>query len=139
MSKYDAFGTKLYKGTSSGTLYVNVGNITGPALSLDMVEVTTMDSTAAWEEFVGGLLRSGELTFDIVYDPANATHKNAAGGILADLIARVAITYTLVFPDAATTEWTWSGFFSGFTPDMSVAGALLSSVTVKPTGVVTLV
>ena len=139
MAKYDAYGTALYKGTTTGTAYAQVTNISGPSLSLDTADVTSHDSTGAWEEVVATILRSGEITLDIVYDPAHATHKNSAGGLLYDFAARTAIVMTLVFSDTATTEWTFSGLITAFEPGMPVDGALTASVTIKPTGVVTLV
>ena len=138
-TKYDAYGTALYKGTNTGTAYAQVTSITGPSMSLDTVDVTSHDSTSAWEEVVATILRSGDLTMDIVYDPADATHKNASGGLLADFIARTAVVFTLIFPDAATTEWTFSGYITAFEPSAPVDGALTASVTIKPSGVVTLV
>ena len=139
MAKFDAYGSELYKGTNTGTKYAQVVSIGGPSMSLDTIDVTSHDSTSAWEEVVGGILRSGEVVLEIVYDPAHATHKNAAGGLLADFIARTAIVFTLIFSDTATTEWTFSGFITAFEPSAPVDGALTASVTIKPTGVVTLV
>jgi predicted secreted protein len=139
MAKYDAYGTTLYRGTSgAGTAIAQIRNISGPGLSLDTEDVTAHDSTGAWEEVVATILRSGELSLEIVYDPANATHKNAAGGLLADMVARAAQTYTLVFPDAASTEWVFSAFVTGFEPGMPHEGALTASVSMKPTGSPTL-
>ncbi len=80
-----------------------------------------------------------ELSMEIIYDPANATHKNAANGLLADLIARASTTFTLVFSDTATTEWTFSAFVTGFEPDAAHDGALTAAVTFKLTGDITLV
>ena len=139
MAKYDAYGTQLYKGTVTGTLYAQVSNISGPGLSLDTEDVTSHDSTSAWEEVVATILRSGEITMDIVYDPAHATHKYAAGGLLYDLVSRTAITVTLVFSDTATTEWTFSAYVTAFEPSAPHDGALTASVTLKPTGAMTLV
>ena len=135
MAKYSAYGTVLERGA---TTIAQVTNISGPGLLLDTEDVTSHDSTAAWEEVVGTILRSGEITLDIVYDPAAATHKNAAGGLLADLVARTAQTYSLIFTDAADTEWTFSAFVVGFEPDMPHDGALTASVTMKITGQPTL-
>ncbi len=140
MAKYAAYGTQLYRGTSgAGTPYVNIMSISGPGITLDTEDVTSHDSTSAWEEVVATILRSGEVSFEIAYDPATATHKNAGNGLLADLIARTATTFTLVFSDTATTEWAFSAFVTAFEPSMPVDGALTASVTLKPTGVVTLV
>lgn len=136
MAKYDAFGIALKKG---GTEYAQVSNISGPGLSLDTEDVTSHDSTGAWEEVVGTILRSGELTLDIVYDPAHATHKYAAGGLLYDLVQRTAIEFTLEFPDAGTTTWTFNAFVVGFEPTGPVDGALTATVKFKLTGQPTLV
>ena len=135
MAKYAAYGTVLERGA---TTIAQVTSISGPGLSLDVEDVTTHDSTAAWEEVVGTILRSGEISMDIVYDPVAATHKNAAGGLLADLVARTPQTYSLIFTDAADTEWTFSAFVVGFEPDMPHEGALTASVTMKLTGQPTL-
>ena len=135
MSKYAGYGTVLER---EGTPIVQVTNISGPGLSLDVEDVTTHDSTGAWEEVVATILRSGEVSMDIVYDPAAATHKNAAGGLLADLVARTAVTYTLIFSDAATTEWEFEAFVVGFEPDAPHDGALTASVTMKISGQPTL-
>jgi predicted secreted protein len=139
MAKYDAYGTELYRGTSTGTKYAQVISFSGPSLAADTIDVTTMDSTNAWEEVVVGILRSGELSMQIVYDPAHATHKNSAGGLLNDLTSRAATTFTLVFSDAATTEWTFSAFVTGFEPDAPHDGPLTATVSLKLTGDITLV
>ena len=136
MAKYAAYGTALKKG---GVEYANVKSISGPSLKLDTVDVTSHDQTTAWEEVIGTILRSGEVTMELVYDPANATHKYAAGGLLYDLAARTAIEFTLVFSDVATTTWTFSAFVTGFEPSAPVDGALTATVTFKLTGAPTLV
>ena len=133
MAKYSAFGTALKKGDVT---YAQVTNISGPGLSLDTEDVTSHDSAGGWEEVVGTILRSGEVTMDIVYDPANATHKYAAGGLLYDLVSRTAISLSLVFPGAVT--WSFNTLVTGFEPSAPVDGALTAAVTLKLTGEPTL-
>ena len=63
--------------TTAGAVLATVAqvqNISGPSLSTSPIDVTTHDSTNAWEETVIGILISGEVTLDIVYDPADDTH-----------------------------------------------------------------
>jgi len=136
MAKYAAFGTQLKRGA---TVIVAIQSVTGPGISSDTEDVTTHDSTAAFEEHVVTILRTGEVSFDIEYDPAAATHKYAAGGLLHDLVSRTAQTYSIVFPDTAGTTWSFSAFVTGFEPDMPHDGALTASVTMKLTGQPTLV
>lgn len=135
MAKYDAFGTAFKRGAVT---IAQVSNISGPGLSLDTEDVTTHDSTGGWEEVVATILRSGEVKLDLVYDPAAATHKNASGGLLYDLAQRASTTFSIVFPDAANTTWSFTAYVTGFEPSAPVDGALTASVTLKLTGQPTL-
>ena len=135
MAKYAAFGAVLERGAVT---IAGVTSISGPGLSLDVEDVTSHDSTGAWEEVVATILRSGEISLDIVYDPAAATHSATAGGLIADMVGRASTTYSLIFTDAASTEWTFTAFVVGFEPDMPHDGALTASVTMKITGQPTL-
>lgn len=138
MTKYSAFGTTLKRGGTGGTAIAQIQNITGPGLALDTEDVTTHDSTGGWEEVVGTILRSGEVTFDLIYDPNHATHRNAAGGLLADLVARTLQSYAITFPSTAAVSWTFNAFVTGFEPGAPFDGALTASVTMKVTGQPTL-
>jgi len=134
MAKQSAFGTsfKITGGTDVG----NVTAIKGPSVSLDTTDVTSHDSTSAFEEVVATILRSGEVTLDLVYDPANAQIKNSSGGLLYLLTTRASASFTITLPDATAIIFT--GFVVGFEPGMPHDGALTCSVKVKPTGAVTL-
>ena len=137
MAKYDAFGCVLERGVVP---YAQVTNISGPGLSLDTEDVTSHDSTGGWEEVVGTILRSGEVTMEIVYDPVGATHKNAGDGLLADLVSRTLVSgeFHLIFSDAGVTEWDFDAFVVGFEPSMPVDGALTATVRFKLSGAPTL-
>lgn len=112
-----------------------VKSIGGPGLSLDVEDVTTHDSEDAWEEVVATIVRTGEASFEIVYDPAAATH-SAAAGILDYIENRKSGFFVLTFPD--TTAWSFDGKVINFEPDAPVDGALTANVGVKITGKPTL-
>lgn len=133
MTKYAAYGTLFKRGSTD---IAQITSISGPSLAADTEDVTTHDSPGAWEEHVVTILRSGDVTLDLQYDPAAATHRYASGGLLHDLASRAAQTYSLVFP--STTTWTFSAFVTGFEPSAPVDGALTASVTLKVTGQPTL-
>lgn len=135
MGKNAGFGTLLKRGAVT-VAYVT--NISGPGLSLDTEDVTSHDSTEAWEEVVATILRSGEITIDLEYDPNHATHKNASGGLLYDMTTRTSTTFSIVFPSSPTVTWSFTAFVTGFEPSAPVDGALTASVTMKITGKPTL-
>ena len=132
MTKYSAYGTALKRGTVE---IAQVTSISGPGISLDTVDVTEHDGSG-WEEVVPTILRSGEVTLEIAYDPAETTHKNVSGGLLYDLVQRTKSAYTLTFP--SLHSWTFNAYVTGFEPSAPVDGALTASVTLKITGAVTL-
>jgi len=119
------------------TTIAQVRNISGPGMSLDVEDVTTHDSTGAWEEVVATVLRSGEVTLDLVWDPATPTHSNGVG-LLAVMPRRATRNFKVIFPDAASTEWSFAAEVVNFEPDAPHDGALTASVTLKLSGEVTL-
>jgi predicted secreted protein len=131
MTKYAAYGTELY---FAGTLIAQVQATSGLGLSLDTEDVTTHDSTAAWEEVVATILRSGELGLDLVFDPALASQTD----VLDQMVDRESETFELRFPDDAYTAWTFTAFVTAFEPDEPHDGALTASATLKLTGQPTL-
>jgi predicted secreted protein len=135
----DATSNDTTAGVALATI-AQVQTISGPGLAADTVDVTTHDSTNAWEEVVVSILRSGEVTLDIVYDPAADTHDATGGaGLLTRLENRTLTNFSLVFPDTANTTWAFNGYVNGFEPGEPVEGALTASVTVKISSVPTLV
>ena len=120
---------------AASTTIASVSNISGPGLSLDTEDVTTHDSTAAWEEVVGTILRTGEVSLEIVYDPAAAT-ADATTGLVYLLEEKIYAFFVVTFPD--TTAWSFRGYVTSFEPSAPADGALTASVTIKISGVPTL-
>jgi predicted secreted protein len=107
-----AKGTLLQVGNTATTIvYTTVGevrDISGPAYSLETVEVTSHSSTGDYEEIVPTILRTGDVSFDINLDPKDATHlSTAAGGSTDGLFSlfenKTNRTMQLVVPASAGT------------------------------------
>lgn len=141
MATYSALGTLLKQGDGGSpetfTTIAQVRDISGPGLSQEAVEVTHHSSTDGWREYVGGLFDGGEISFEIVYDPAEGTH-DASTGLLKDMTDRTVRNFELVFPDTGSTTWTFAALVTGFEPGAPVDGALTASVTLKLSGQPTL-
>lgn len=124
--------------TTAGEAYANIAqvkNFGGPGFALDTEDVTTHDSAGAFEEVVATILRSGEMTLDIEYDPVDNTHdKDGSLGLLYRLDAKKLSAYKITFPDAGGTIWYFHAYPTGFEPGAAVDGALTASVTLKLTG-----
>ncbi len=136
-----AFGTLLKMGDGatpeSFTTIAEITEIGGPALSLERLDATHMQSTGGWKEKIGGLLDGGEVTFSIQYVPTHATH-NASTGLISRMVAKSVDNYQLVFPDASSTTWTFAALVAGFEPDAPHDGKLTADVTLDISGQPTL-
>lgn len=108
-----------------------IKSIGGASLAADTEDVTTHDSTAGFEEVIVTILRTGEVSLEIVYDPAEVTHAAASG--LLDLYENKTLAYfDLIF--LSTYNWTFSGYVTSFEPSASVDAALTAAVKIKITG-----
>jgi len=125
--KYAAFGTELWK---DGEKIANLSSISGPSPTMDTIDVTTHDSPNGWEEILPSILRSGEVTFDIVYDPGEITHQS----FMSALGSETECEFELRFPDVNYTSWIFDGFVTGFGLSAPVEDKLGASVTIKVTG-----
>lgn len=132
-----AYGTLLKIGDGGGpetfTTIAEVTSIGGPSLGLDMIDATSHDSTQGWEEVIGGILRSGEVTMELNFIPTEGTH-NAATGLIADMVARTLRNFQMVFPDAGNTTWAFSALVNKFQPAAPVDNKLSASCTLKLSG-----
>lgn len=126
-------GTKIYRhagGVPAGarTTVGRVRDVTPPPLSRDAVETTDMESPERWEEFIGGIKRSGELSFDMTFDPGS----DETPLFMSDLNTDTRGYYTVVFPDAS--EWGFYALMTGFEPTDPVADKMAATITYKLTG-----
>ena len=123
-------------GISGQTTVIQVLSISGPGISRDTIDTTDADATADWRTFVASYIDGGELTLEINLDLDNATHKDAANGLLYGFTAgQDPRTYVLTF--ASSETWTFSGIITGFEPSNPHDGTSTASVTVKVAGQIT--
>lgn len=141
--KYAAVGTKLEIGdgatpTENFSQIAEVKDISGPAFVVDTVETTSHSSPSAAKEFVATLLDGGDVTFTINYDPAEATQKNAANGLIANMVAKTLKNWKLILTDSANSAIAFAAYIVEFSPDMMVKGNLTAKLKLRVTGLVTL-
>lgn len=139
MSGFSAFGTILQKGNApratatTWTPVAGVTNISGPGLSLDTIDVTAHDSPGAFEEAIATIIRQGEVTVDVNYDPNDPT-LDASTGVLATLVSRAVVGWRLIWPVAGAPVWEFDALCTGFEPTAPYDDKLAASVTLKVTG-----
>jgi len=118
------------------TTIAAVLDIEGPNLEVDMIDVTSRDSSG-WKEFIAGLGDAGEVTFDVIYDADAATHGNTTPGLMYLVTNKTKKNWKITLADPTPTTWTISAFIKAFKPKMPMKDAQRASVTLKVTGSVT--
>lgn len=137
-----SFGTLLKIGdggtpTENFTTIFEVLDIKPPPIERDTEDATNHSSPGGWEEWIPTIKKGGEVTFDINWDPAHATHSFTTG-LLKDLDDGTKRNFQVVFPDTGNTTWSFPAYVTKFEPDAPVKGKLTASVTLKISGQPTL-
>lgn len=145
--KLSAFGAILKADALAGDLagtYRNVAHVKalkGPGITVDVTDVTAHDSPQAYEELVATIIRTGEMTVDIWYDPGEVTIKYV-NGLLGKMAAKTLEGFKILFNndtvEASRTTWIFNAWITGFEPDAPHDGALAASMKLKISGVPTL-
>lgn len=131
-----AFGTLLKIGSGGTaetfTTIAEVGDIDGPSMSVDTIEMTSHSSPNARKEFVASLIDSGEISFPINFIPTHATHDDVTG-IQKIMNDRDTWNFQMLFPD--TSVVTFAAIVTAFGVKAPVADKLSADVSLKISGV----
>lgn len=129
MAKYAAKGNAIFKWTISASLttVAQVRSIDTDG-SNQAIDVTDLDDSA--REFVSGIYDGGEVTIELVYDPANAQVIQMRTDWKAGTIVAAQVTV------AAATR-AFSAIIIGLRESLAEGGAIMGTFTFKVTGAIT--
>lgn len=122
-----------YVGPNSAALSWNsvviaqVRDISGPAIVEDAVDVTTRENSS--RVYTAGLRDGGELTFDVIYDSALATHSTLLNALLNGSVGSAELQTV----DIANLYdgFRFQAMVSAITPEMPLEDALGASITLR--------
>ena len=133
-----AFGMVVSFGTATGTTtaatLTNVTGIGGLDTDVEVIDVTSHDSSGAYREKVASFIDAGQLTFDINFDPNSATHRATTGGILYLRDQRTIVPWKVTFPGSPSHSFLVQGFVKGAPFDAPYDDKISATVTVELTG-----
>ncbi len=120
-------------GDESYATIAQVISFSGPTFQVASIETTNLSDTA--KKYRPGITDSGEMKFELNFDPADAGHTGLKTLIETPAVASWQITFP-TSPNATTFT------FDGFPTGMEVGGGgpeekVTASLTIKITGVVT--
>jgi len=127
-----AMGTTLKKATVA---IASLTSIDGVGVSADTIETTALDNDSGYRSFVTSLKDAGEVSISghFEYTPHSP--------LLADFEDGSLDSYTIEFPDVATTTgttWTFSAVVTGFATSVELEDLISFEATLKISGKPTL-
>jgi hypothetical protein len=146
-----AMNTRLYLGSTTspityGNPIANVGDLSGPSMSANVVDVTSHSNTTPWRTKQVTLLDGGDVSLPLYFipDPTSGAGHDGTAGLLFIFTSRgnnngLPRRYKLVFPDTAATTYYFDAHISKFSMKEPVAGVVTADVTFTVTGMPTFV
>ena len=117
----------------SFTTVAEVKDITGPGVTLDVIDVTNQSSPGGYEEIIPSIRRAGEVDFDVNFDPLSGTHDGATG-LLYLANNKLKRGWRLQLQDTGTHYWAFDAYVVAFQTKSPVAGVLSGTTKLRVTG-----
>lgn len=114
------------------TALAEVNSINGPGMTRDFIDVTSLDSTGGYREFIGGFRDGGTLSLNM-----NFTLTTYAQ-MLLDFENQDAVNYQVVLSDSGNSTLTFAAFVTDLPLTITPDDKVTCDVTLKITGEVVL-
>jgi predicted secreted protein len=110
------------------TTIARVTDISGPTITVNTADVTNRDSQG-WTDVIATTKSAGEVSFDIILDPAEPTH-----ALLRQLVDTGQLrNFKLVLADGVTA-WQLRGYVTSYEVNSALDDAMRASITIAVTG-----
>ena len=105
-----------------------ITSIKGPGLKRDQIEVTNLDSTGGYKEFIAGFKESGTISLTMNFIRSNYDL------LLADFENDTPGNYEIILGDAVNTSFEFEGLVTELPLNVSAKDAITNDVTILITG-----
>ena len=135
MSKSRSVGTVFKIGAGSSAKTVGgLSSIDGVSISSDEVEVTALDNSTGYREYLQGFKDGGDVPLSGFLDGADTGQDE-----LYSLLESGTVTaMSIIFPAAIGKTWSFNAFVKEFSTSVDVDGAITFDVTLRVSGKPTL-
>lgn len=125
-----AVGTVFKIGTFAVAQLKSIG---GLDLTADTIDVTCLDSTGGWREFIGGFKNGGEVSMGGFFTGALGQDE-----MYDKFIAGTVTSCSIVFPTTISANWAFDAVVTKFATAVATEGAVTFDAAVKVSGQPTL-
>lgn len=122
-------GTKFGRWNGSSWDYLaEVNSITGPTMTRDFIDVTSLDSTGGYREFITGFRDAGTISLSMNFT------RDSYDLMLTDFESPNANNYEIILPDVDVTSFEFEGLVTEVPLTIPTDDKITADVTIKITG-----
>lgn len=128
-------GTLFQRETTTPGTYATIAeinSISGPSLSRETIDVTSLDSTGGYREYITGFRDGGEVQLEMNFT------LSGFNAFKDDFESDDTHNYRIVMADAGATTLQFAGLVTAIPPNIQPDDKVTLSATIKVTGAVTL-
>lgn len=129
-------GAKFKRGDGASaevfTAIAEIRSIGGPEMSRETIDVTNLDSTGGYREFIASFRDGGEVTLEMNFTRAGYED------MLTDFQSDGSVNYQVVVPDTGETTLDFAAYVTRLGLSIPTEDAVTAPVTLKITGQVSL-
>ena len=135
---FSGVGTTFMRRVGSGSSsddwvqMAEINSITGPNKTRATIDVTSLDSTGGYREFIPSFRDAGEVTLNMNFT------LDSYDDMEADFASEASNDYQIILPDTNNTTFEFAGFVSALGLAVPLDDKVSSDVTIKITGQVTI-
>lgn len=118
-------------GANGWETIAEINNITGPGMTRDTIDVTSLDSTGGYREFIAGFRDGGTVVLAMNF--TRATYDK----MKLDFEDDAAQGYEIILPDAESTSLEFQGLVTELPLTIPTDDKVTADVTIKVSGAVT--
>ena len=114
--------------TAAWVQQAEVNSITGPTMTRDFIDVTSLDSTGGYREFITGFRDAGTISLSMNF--TRATYDS----FKTDFESVTAVYYEIVLPDTENTTLEFEGLVTEIPLTIPTDDKITADVTIKISG-----
>jgi predicted secreted protein len=116
----------------SFTAVSEVNSIAGPTMTRNFIDVTSLDSTGGYREFITGFRDAGEITLNMNFT------RDGYDAMKDDFESDSSRNYQIVMPDTGETTFEFAALVTSIPLDIPTDDKITATVTLKLSGQVTM-
>ena len=123
---------RRWDGSSAWVNLAEINSIDGPTMSRETIDVTSLDSSGGYREFIAGFREAGTISLSMNFT------RTSVDLMKGDFESNVVQNYEIVLPDTVHTSLEFEGFVTEMPLSIPMDDKITMDITIQISGEVTI-